>query len=64
MLMLRSALAVVTVTLGGTAVADIIIVGHGDSIQAAIDAAVDGDEIVVAMPPGSWIMWSQRHRVT
>ena len=42
MLKLRSALAVVTVTMGGTAVADIINVGPGESIQAAIDAAVDG----------------------
>ncbi len=52
MLKLRSALAVVVVTMGGTAVADIINVGPGDSIQAAIDAAVDGDEIIVA--PGTY----------
>ena len=35
-----------------SAQADIINVGPGDSIQAAIVAAVDGDEIVVA--PGTY----------
>ena len=36
MLKLRSVVAVVALTMGGTAVADIINVGPGDSIQAAI----------------------------
>ncbi len=52
MLKLRSALAVVAVTMGSTAVADIINVGPGDSLQAAINAAVNGDEIIVA--PGTY----------
>ncbi len=45
--------AAVTVLLAAAVVpaanADIIYVGPGDSIQRAIDAAMDGDEIVVAL---------------
>ena len=53
MLKLRRVVAVVAVTMGGTAVAEIINVGPGDSIQAAINAAMDGDEVVVA--PGTYV---------
>ena len=45
-------LAGITVgVLGGAASGDVINVGPGGSIQAAIDAAQDGDEIVIA--PGT-----------
>ena len=49
MFKLRCTVAVVCVTLSGTAVADIINVpGDQPTIQAGIDAAVNGDEVVVA----------------
>ncbi len=49
MFKLRSAVALVTVTMGSTAAAAIINVpADFPTIQAAIDAAVDGDEIVAA----------------
>ncbi len=44
----RQLASVVAVAVFSSAHADIINVGPGDSIQDAIDAAMDGDEIVVA----------------
>ena len=49
MFKLRCTVAVVCVTLSGTAVADIINVpGDYRTIQTAINAAVNGDEVIVA----------------
>ena len=44
----RQLASVVAVAVFSSAQADIINVGRGDSIQDAIDASMDGDEIVVA----------------